>query len=128
MTSSDKKKILIIEDEKSVADILTKKIQSSGMGVTSASNGEDGLNMAIQSHPDLIILDLILPKLDGMSVLKSLREDDWGKTVPVVILSNLGTGDEMHRAGELGVSQFLIKTDFRLDDVVTKIQEELQKN
>lgn len=123
----ENKKILLVEDEKSISDVLKMKIESTGMNVSVATDGEEGLSKAITEHPDVIVLDLILPRLDGMSVLRNLRNDDWGKSVPVIILSNLGTGDEIQEASSLGVKYFLVKTEFRIEDVVSKIGEILNE-
>lgn len=121
MDQETKKKILVVEDQKDIADTLQKKFESNKIDPIMAYDGEEGLRLALENHPDLILLDLILPKLDGMSVLKELRQDEWGKNVPVIILSNLGTGDEIEKAKEFDVSEFLIKTEWRLDDVVSKV-------
>lgn len=117
------KKVLIIEDQVDIAKTLQSKIQTSGLNVLVTHDGEEGLKSALENRPNLILLDLILPKMDGMTLLKKLREDEWGKDVPVIILSNLGTGDEIERAKNYNVSEFLIKTEWRLDDVVSKIQQ-----
>lgn len=121
----NKKKILIIEDDPGISAALEMKVTASGFEAIVALDGEEGLNKALEEHPDLILLDIILPKLDGMSVLDNLRKDDWGKDVPVIILSNLGTGDELERGKENRVKEFLIKTDWSMDDVVRKIKENL---
>lgn len=119
------KKILIIEDDNSIASALVLKISGAGYQVTVAEDGEQGLQKALSEKPDMILLDIILPKMDGMTLLENLRQDEWGKTVPVIILSNLGTGDELTRSKKNGVKEFLIKTDWTLDDVVQKIRENL---
>jgi DNA-binding response OmpR family regulator len=94
MTTS-KKKILIIEDEKPLARALELKLTHEGFEVKSAFNGEEGLEVALHEHPDLIMLDIIMPVMDGITMLKKLREaNEWGKTVPVIFLTNLGADDE----------------------------------
>jgi len=119
--NEDKKTILVIEDQADIAATLQNKISAGGFNASIAQDGEEGLRMALDNHPDALLLDLILPKLDGMSVLENIRKDEWGKSLPVIILTNLGTGDELTRAKELGVSDFLIKTEVRLEDVVSKL-------
>lgn len=117
----NKKTVLVIEDQSDIAATLQNKLSAGGFNVNIAYDGEEGLRMALENHPDALLLDLILPKLDGMSILENIRKDEWGKNLPVIILSNLGTGDELTRAKELGVSEFLIKTEVRLEDVVSKL-------
>lgn len=123
---ANKKKILIVEDDYSVASALEMKITSAGYEVVTAKDGEEGLNKATALHPDLILLDIILPKIDGMTLLTELRKDDWGKTAKVIILSNLGTGDELAQSKEKNVKDFLVKTDWSMEDVVKKIKENLE--
>lgn len=119
------KRILIIEDDPSISSALEMKITGSGYQAIIANDGEEGLDKALTERPDLILLDIILPKLDGMSVLEKLRADEWGKNVPVVVLSNLGTGNELQKSKDHGVKEFLIKTEWTLDDVIRKIKENL---
>lgn len=119
----NKKTILIIEDEKSlraaVVDILLLKNFLS----LEAKNGREGVKLALEKHPDLILLDLIMPDMDGMAALKKIREDAWGKGVPVIILTNLsGTIEECM---DDVVTHYLIKSDWKLHDIVKKIEEVL---
>lgn len=115
--------ILIIEDEKALSTALETKLSASGFDTLVAANGVDGLKMAIKEHPDLILLDIVLPQLDGLSVLDQLRTDPWGKTVPVIMLTNLTQVDAQEESKERGVQAFLIKTDWKLEEVVQKIRE-----
>jgi len=125
--TTENKKILVIEDDISISTALEMKITGAGYDVIVASDGEDGLSKALFERPNLILLDIILPKMDGMTVLDNLRKDEWGKSVPVIVLSNLGTGDEIQRSRENNVKDFLIKTDWSMDDVVRKIKESLDE-
>lgn len=121
------KKILVIEDElnlrKSIEDILS----SEGYTVFTASDGEEGLQRAVSETPDLVLLDLILPKKDGFSVLKELRENDVTAKIPVIVLSNLGEMEDVGRVLELGANRYLVKTDYKLAEVVEKVKETLDK-
>jgi len=81
--------VLIIEDDQIILEMYRDKFQVSHFGVITALNGEDGLAAALRHHPDLILLDLAMPKMDGMTVMKNLRQDQWGMNVPVIILTNL---------------------------------------
>ena len=82
------KKILIIEDDSSLRNVLQDKIKHEGFSVFTANDGQEGLETAIKEKPDCILLDVIMPKMSGIQMLKKLREHAWGKTVPVLLLSN----------------------------------------
>lgn len=117
------KKILIIEDELTLRSVLAEKLKSEGFEVLEAKNGQEGLDFSISQKPELILLDIVMPKMDGLTMLEKLREDSWGKKVPVIVLTNLSSGAEMSRSAENGVSGYLVKTDWKLEDVVKKIKE-----
>ncbi|MBI3589207.1 MAG: response regulator [Candidatus Liptonbacteria bacterium] len=126
----NKKTILIVEDEVPLLNALHEKLMRNGFITIEARNGEQGLEAAIREHPDLILLDIIMPKMDGMTMFKKLRnENEWGKSVPVIILTNLGSADEARNkdATELEPSHYLVKTDWTLEEVVTKIRERLEE-
>ena len=121
-----KKKILVIEDEKPLLNALSAKIQTEGFEVLEAENGEDGLKLALKKHPDLILLDIILPKMDGITVLENLRENAWGKTVQVIILSNLSDWNNTSAAVNLNVRDYLVKSDWQIKDVIKKVKSKLK--
>ena len=120
-------KILVVEDEinlrRSIEEILSKE----GYAVVSASDGEEALSVVERERPDLILLDLVLPKKDGFSVLKTLRENEATAKIPVVVLSNLGEMEDVGRVLELGANRYLVKTDYKLSEVVEKVRETLGK-
>ena len=122
------KNILIIEDDPVLLDALKIKLEKEEYQVLKAPDGQTGLEMARKHKPDLILLDLILPVMDGMTMLRKLREtDSWGKTVPVIILTNL-SGDSnqiINDVTDLEPSYYLTKADLKLDDLLTKIKEVL---
>jgi DNA-binding response OmpR family regulator len=120
-----KKTILIVEDEQPLIKALNKKMLDSGFDTLQAEDGLTGLKLALEKKPDLILLDIIMPKLDGMSLLQKLRKDSRGKKIPVIILSNLSDADKAQEAEKRGVHDFLIKSDWRLEDVVAKVKERL---
>lgn len=120
------KKILIVEDEKMILDALKKKLESSGFEVDMAIDGEEGLRKSLEGDPDLVLLDIILPKMDGMTMLDKLRNEEKGKDIPVIILTNLDADTEFEESREKGVNDYLIKTNWTLDDVVKKIRERLE--
>ena len=91
-----------------------------------AQSGEEGIKKALLYHPDLILLDIVLPKMDGLTMLKKLRRDDWGKGVPVIVLSNLSDQKKISEAISIGVYDFLIKSNIKLADIVNQVREVLE--
>lgn len=120
------KTILVIEDEETTLQALTDIFAGEGFDILKAKDGPEGLELALRKHPDLILLDIILPKMTGISMLKKLRADDWGKNAKVIILTNLNEIGTMATALENGVYDFLIKTDWKLRDLVKRVKETLQ--
>ena len=88
-----------------------------------ATNGEEGLSVAKDKHPDIILLDIIMPKMDGITLLKELRTDPWGQTVPVIILTNLSDYKSVADALQHGVNDFLVKSNWELEEVVAKVKD-----
>ncbi len=120
-----KKSALIIEDDKAQLWVIAKALERAGHKVLKAADGEQGLSIALTKKPDLILLDIVMPKMDGVSVLQRLRQDTWGKNVPVIILTNLS---EIEAADDLSESygDFLVKSDWSLQDIVSKVDMYLQ--
>ena len=124
------KKILVVDDEPVLADLLRTKLSQKGFNVVEAHDGEEGLNMALQEHPDFILLDVVMPKVDGLTMLKRLREDEWGYNVPVLILSNLNTTEAVKKLQSGGAFDYLVKIDYTLEElaeIVKKKLEDLEK-
>lgn len=121
------KKILIVEDEQDMLDALTDKFTREGFETLQAKDGIEGLEVALKDHPDLILLDIVMPKMDGMTMMKKLREDEWGKNVPIIILTNLSATDEKLIEGMVKgePSYYLVKSDWKIKDVVEKVKETL---
>lgn len=119
------KKILIIEDEKIIRDVLVKIFTKEGFSVLEAADGEAGLAVAEKESPDIILLDIILPKIHGLAVLSRLRDSEWGKNIPVIILTNLSDSASVAEALAGGVYEFLVKKDWTLDEIVAKVREKL---
>ncbi|MDD5625855.1 MAG: response regulator [Patescibacteria group bacterium] len=117
------KKILIAEDEPDMRGILASMIESAGYNVVQAEDGERALNLAIKEKPDLILLDLSMPKLNGFEVLEKLKYDPVGSMIPVVILSNLGQDKEVAKGKLLGAVDYLIKSNVHLTDILDKISK-----
>lgn len=121
----NQKKILIVEDETSLRNALRDKLLLEGFIVLEAKNGEEGLGVALRDHPDLILLDIIMPKMDGLTMLKKLREDVWGKNTKVILLTNLSDNEKVSEALLQGSYDYLVKSDWKIEDVVTKIRARL---
>ena len=119
------KKILFIEDESALQQILKDILTKKGYEMISALDGEVGLKLAKEKKPDLILLDLILPKLHGLQVLKNLKEDEVTKDIPVVILTNLEQIDDINKALELGAKSYLVKVQYSLEEIAEKIKKAL---
>jgi len=120
------KKILIIEDEKKLSEILKMRLEKEDFAVYVAYDGESGLDLALSLKPDLILLDVVLPKMDGMTVLKKLRnENSWGENVRIMMLSNFDPKDDTvnKSINDNEPSYYLLKVDFDLEEVVNKVKE-----
>jgi DNA-binding response OmpR family regulator len=116
-------KILFIEDEPTLQKELKEILEQEKFKTFSAFDGEEGLKKAKEEKPNLILLDLILPKKDGFEVVKELKADEKLKDIPVIVLTNLeGVGD-VEKALELGATTYLVKANYKLEDVVSKIKE-----
>lgn len=119
------KKILFIEDEPALQKTLVTAFASEGFEMIQALDGETGIRLAKQKSPDLILLDLILPKMDGFEVLRHLQADPATKEIPVVVLSNLEGMGEVQKVIELGAHDYLVKTNYKLDELVAKVKKSL---
>lgn len=127
MAEEKRQTVLVVEDEVSVLKALSDKFSREGFIVFGAEDGKKGLKVAMENRPDVILLDLLMPKMGGMEMLAELRKDEgWGKTVPVVILTNLSADDKI--LGGVVKDQpsfYLLKSDWKIADVVTKVKEAL---
>jgi DNA-binding response OmpR family regulator len=119
------KTILFIEDESALQKTFGEILRQEGYEVISALDGEVGLNLAKTEKPDLILLDLILPKLDGFKVLKKIKEDEKIKNIPIIVLTNLDGIKDVEKAIELGATTYLVKANYSLEEVVEKIKKAL---
>lgn len=119
------KNILIVEDELTMQRALKNRLEHAGYAVRSANDGIEAVAEMEKAAPDLVLLDLIMPKLDGISVLRQMKTADGLKNIPVVILTNLSSGDKVAEAMQLGTFDFLVKANYSLDDVLKKVRERL---
>ncbi|MEA1929310.1 MAG: response regulator [Patescibacteria group bacterium] len=126
----EKKKliVLIVEDDEFLRVLTAKRLEKEGFEVAVAVDGESALTIAAKSDPSLILLDLLLPGVNGFEVLGQLKKDAELKKVPVIVFSNLGQKEDIEKAKGLGASDYLIKANFTLDDVIVKINERLKQS
>ncbi|MBI5400760.1 MAG: response regulator transcription factor [Candidatus Yonathbacteria bacterium] len=119
------KKILVVEDEEPLRRVLKDILMYEGYDVLEAVNGIDGLDTAQSKHPDLILLDIVMPRMDGLMMLQKLRDSEWGKTALVMILTNLSDNDEVIKETEAEGIDYFVKTDIKINEVVAKINAKL---
>ena len=119
------KKILFIEDEPVLQKTFERALRAEGYDMISALDGESGLKLAQTQNPDLILLDIVLPKLNGFDVLKRLKRDPKTKEIPVIILTNLERMSDIDIALELGATTYLVKVNYSLEEVIKKIKKTL---
>lgn len=120
-------KILVVEDDKFLANAYRVKLNKSGFDIKIARDGEEAIRMLSDFVPDLILLDLVLPKKDGFSVLKELKQNEKWKNIPVIIASNLGQKEDIDRGMSLGATDYIVKSDLSLKDLIDKINSSLIK-
>lgn len=118
--------ILLVEDEPTLQKTLSTALTQEGYEVKNALDGEIGLSMARELRPNLILLDLILPKMDGFEVLDALKKDDITKDVPVIVLTNLESTQDIERALSLGATTYLVKANYDLKDVIQRVKETIK--
>ena len=126
--ASHMKTILFIEDESAVQKAFSDMLTKEGFEIIPALDGEIGLRLATKKHPDLILLDLVLPKMDGFEVLKQLKGAAGTKTIPVIVLTNLEQMENIQQVLDLGATTYLVKANYTLQEVVEKIRKILKGN
>lgn len=120
--SDEKKKIMIVEDDSFVMDIYHTKLEQENFEVIEAVNGVEAMKKLQEVSPDIILLDIIMPYMDGLEVLQKIKGDDKLKNIPVVLLTNLSQKEEVNRGLELGANDYLIKSHFTPSEVLEKIK------
>jgi len=121
------KKILLIEDEEIMVGLLQKKLRQEGYEISVARDGEEGLRAVREIKPNLILLDIIMPKMGGFEVMEEMAKDKELKEIPVIIISNSGQPVELDRAQQLGAKDWLVKTEFDPQEVVDKVAKQIGK-
>jgi len=125
--SETKKTILIIEDDKFLRELICQKLKKEGFAISEAVDGEKGLQKVKTEKPGLVLLDLILPGIDGFEVLTEVKKDPVLAEIPVIILSNLGQKDDIERGLKLGAVDYLIKAHFTPGEIIKKIKKILEE-
>lgn len=123
--SKNKKKILIVDDDDNLRAVLMDKLSIFGFDTLGAENGEEGLEKSLALHPDVILLDIVMPKMNGWEMLEKLRQDEWGKNARVIMLTVLDNTDSIARAMEGGSYEYIVKTSHSLEEVVNKVAQTL---
>lgn len=121
------KKILIIEDEEILADLLLKKLTREGYEVVVARDGEEGMEKMREMVPDLVLLDIVMPKKGGFEVIEEMGRNKKIRDIPVIIISNSGQSIELEKAKRLGVKDWLVKTEFDPQEVLNKVFNQIGK-
>jgi len=120
------KTILIIEDDKFLRELIAKKLIKEGYEISEAVDGEEGMKKVKEEKPDLVLLDLILPGIDGFEVLSRMREESALASIPVIILSNLGQREDVEKGLRMGAVDYLIKAHFTPGEIIEKIKNTLK--
>lgn len=124
----DKKKILIIEDEKFLLEMYDMRLTAAGFEVITALEGKEGLHLAVEKKPDLIILDIVLPEISGYEILRMLKKDPDTKDITVLVFSNLSQEEEIQKGLDLGASDYVVKTEVTPSQLVEKVKKMLEKS
>ncbi|MDD3190413.1 MAG: response regulator [Candidatus Pacebacteria bacterium] len=122
-----KNKILIVEDDSYISDMYKIKLEEEGCSVHVAPDGENGLELADKVMPDIILLDVVMPKMDGFAVLQNLRGNEKFNNTPIVMLTNLGQKESVERGLKSGADDYIVKAHFTPSEVVSKIEDILNK-
>jgi two-component system alkaline phosphatase synthesis response regulator PhoP len=119
-------KIAIIEDDQAISQMYRMKFEAEGFDVQLASDGKRGVDMVKDFKPDIILLDIQMPEMNGDETLAKIRATDWGKTIPVIILTNLGEEESPKSLATLGVKSYIVKADLTPSQVVARVKETLE--
>jgi len=120
------KKILIIEDDSFLQGLASTKLEKEGFAVRGAANGEEGLKLLTAEAPDLVLCDLIMPGTDGFAVLEAAQKNPATAKIPIIVFSNLSEDKDIKRAKELGAAEYMVKSNFTLDELADKIKSILK--
>lgn len=121
-----KAKIALIEDDIAIVQMYRMKFEAEGFDVAYASDGEQGLDVVKEFKPDVVLLDLMMPIMGGAEMLEKMREEEWGKGVKVIILTNMGESEAPENIEELDVDSFIVKADLTPKQVAEKVKQTLE--
>jgi len=127
MNNNTKHKVLIIEDDLDIANVYSLKFEKEGFSVYVAADGQEGINKTLAWLPDLILLDIILPKKDGFAVLEAIKKNEATKNIPVIMWTNLSNTEEARKAKELGAADYLVKVFNMPAEIVERVKQQLQQ-
>lgn len=128
MPMAGKQRILIIEDDLFLRTLIGKKLETDGFAIDMAVDGEEGLEKVDgQKKPDLVLLDIVLPKMRGFEVLERMKKDPKTKTIPVILLTNLGDKEDAEKGVKLGAADYLVKAHYTPDEIIERIKSILDK-
>lgn len=119
-------RILIVEDEEFLLKALSDNFETEGFAVDVARNGEEAISQIKKRKPDLVLLDLLLPKVGGFDVLKAMKDNTEWNLIPVIVLSNLGGDEQIKKAFELGADDYFVKSQHPIEEVIEKVKNTLQ--
>ncbi|TSA45379.1 response regulator [bacterium] len=123
MAEIPNKKILLVEDEPMLSNLLRQRLEKENFQVIVAQDGAEAVRILKQEKPDLILLDIILPKMSGFEVMETMKNDPTLQAAPVVVVSNLGQDSDVERGQSLGAIGYFVKAQMSIEDLVTKIKE-----
>ena len=127
LLDTKQKTVLIVEDDVALRKVLVDKLTAESFVVLEAADGEEGLTQAREKHPDLLLLDIFMPRMDGITMLSKLRSmDSWGKHVPVLVLTNSTDAQTIAKVSSFEDADFLIKSEWSLEALVARIREKLR--
>jgi DNA-binding response OmpR family regulator len=126
MPHNQNKKILVVEDDRVLRRVIIDNLKAEGFTALEAEDGMAGLATAIAEHPDLMLVDVVMPKMDGIAMLEKLREDEWGKGAQVIMLTNLSDADKISFAAKKGVNDYLVKADWDIASIIEKVKDRIR--
>lgn len=128
VSSPNKKSILLVEDDEFLSSIIKSRLIKSNVNVLYARDGEEAINILKQNNPDLILLDLILPKMPGFEVMERIKEDPQIQNAPIIIISNLGQSEDIQKGRNLGAIEYFVKAKVSIEDLIKNILDFLEKS
>lgn len=124
--ATNKTSVIIVEDEKMLADMYATKFTMEGFEAQKANDGQSGFDLVKQVKPDIVLLDIIMPKIDGFGVLKMIKDDSELKDIPVILLTNLGQDEDIKKGKQLGAADYFVKANHTPAEVVQKVKQVLK--